>query len=43
MSTVGDFKARFEAALNTSIDSAIVNSFDSPLNEAKGKVNADSI
>jgi hypothetical protein len=40
MSTVGDFKARFEAALNTSIDSAIVNSFDLTLNE---KVNADSM
>lgn len=40
MSTVGDFKARFEAALNTSIDSAIVNSFDQTLNE---KVNADSM
>jgi hypothetical protein len=40
MSTVGDFKARFEAALNTSIDSAIVESMDSPLNE---KVNADSM
>jgi hypothetical protein len=40
MSTVGDFKARFEAVLNTSIDSAIVNSFDQTLNE---KVNADSM
>jgi hypothetical protein len=40
MSTVGDFKARFEAALNTSIDSAIVEYMDSPLNE---KVNADSM
>jgi hypothetical protein len=40
MSTVGDFKARFEAALNTSIDSAIVESMNSPLNE---KVNADSM
>lgn len=40
MSTVGDFKARFEAALNTSIDSAIVNSFDQTLNE---KVSADSM
>jgi hypothetical protein len=41
MATVGDFKARFEAALNTSIDSANVESIDSPLNEAK--INADSM
>lgn len=41
MSTLGDFKTRFEMALNNAIDSAIVESIDLPLNESK--INADSM
>jgi hypothetical protein len=42
MSTVGDFKARFEAAVNqANTDQRINESMDSPLNEAK--INADSM
>ena len=42
MSTVGDYKTRFKAALQEAIDNqAILESIDSPLNEAK--INADTM